>query len=287
MKLITNFEKDWEDQLKSKMENDWGMDLSKVLQKDIAILFFHAQGRRVEPRARRVELSKSFSCPLNEQAGWELLKEKIEKGVDLSPHLSLGTQKAEASDHLLFEWGIYHLHLGVGVHPKNPAFQERSGPVLFGIPQKDVFYAVGIYSHGSWSQQAVIDTVHENWPDITQRYTLKGGISLAHVPTDQERQKLRQGNVNVLTALSDGSVVGPIGGGFATSGASIRAVRSADEERSWVRSTQSQLMKYHELIKQHLIGEGFGGTGEVVAKLVISDKTHVAFEGYQTIIPIE
>jgi hypothetical protein len=281
LKLIADFIADWENHLKHIMESQWSMDLSSVPQNEIPFIYGNAIARRIEPRKRQVVLSSEFSCPSDLQIGWNVLKKKIEDGEDISAHLSLRIQNAEDTDRMLFEWGIYHLHLGVGLHPKNPDFQERTGPVLFGIPSLETFYVIGVYGHKSWSELAVMERVHKNWPEITQKHKLNGAISLAHIPSDEERKKLRASNINVFTQLSDGTVLGPMQGGFSSSGIGTKAVIQADRERSKIEALQAQIMTQQDDIRQELMKEGFVGTGEVKAKLILDKNPRVEFDNYK------
>lgn len=281
LKLIADFVADWENHLKHIMENQWSMDLSSVPQNEIPFIYGNAIARRIEPRKRQVVLSNEFSCPSDHQVGWNVLKKKIEDGEDLSAHLSLRIQNAEDTDHMLFEWGIYHLHLGIGLHPKNPDFQARTGPVLFGIPSPETFYAIGVYGHNSWSELAVMERVHKNWPEITQKHKINGAISLAYIPTDDERKTLRAKNINVLTQLADGTVLGPMKGGFSAAGIGTNAVIQADREKSKIEDLQAKVMSQQEDIKQELMKEGFVGTGEVKAKLILDKNPRIEFDNYK------
>ncbi|WP_434707256.1 hypothetical protein J3P75_15000 [Pseudomonas sp. R1-1] len=288
MLLQTDFVKDWHTELQRIMEQEWAMDLSQVPAHDLAALFFHAMRRRIEPRPRIIKLSTSFSCPAPHASGWASLRRKIEDGNDLSPHLSLQIEKVMAKDPLLFDWGIYHLHLGESAHPNNGNFVERTGPVLFGFPTKEIFHAIGIYEHGAWSDSSVIETLHSNWPELTTGAKLHGVASLTGNYTDEDRAKLRAAGVNLITPLSDGTFITALGGGYSTNGISTSGVRAADREEDKIRGIQDQIHVASLELEQALKVEGYDGTQTVVAHLnFASGNCWISFEGFNLTFDVE
>lgn len=229
MLLKADFEADWSVEMRRIMEEHWAMDLASAKTEELAALFFHARTRRVEPRPRAVLISNSFACSFEHEAGWEELKVKIETGEDLSPHLSVKIEDLKSKDGLLLDWGIYHFHLGRAQHAKNNGFVERTGPVVFGFPTDDAFHAVGIYQHGAWSDSSVIETLHANWPHLTQPARMQGsGMSFGQYCTDEDRKMLRAAGINLITPLSDGSLLLPLGGGYSGNGVSAQIRLRAD-----------------------------------------------------------
>lgn len=288
MLLKADFVGDWTAEARRIMEDDWAMDLSQVSPKDLSVLFFHAGKRRIEPRPRVVKVSASFVCPPDHASGWAALQTKIEAGLDLSPHLSLQIEKVMAKDPLLLDWGVYHLHLGQAVHPKNGSFVERTGPVVFGYPTKDAFHAIGIYEHGSWSDSSIIETLHANWPELTNRAKLEGVLSLSQNFTDEDRKKLRNAGINVITALPDGTFLAPLGGGYTGNGVSTEGVMASDKELDKMERIQDQLHAGASQIEKVLKAEGYDGTQEVVARLNFApDKTWISFEGFAATLDVE
>lgn len=289
MILKADFEADWTAELRRIMQDDWAMNLAAVEPQELAILFFHAGKRRIEPRPRVVKLSTSFACPPGHQEGWAELLAKIEAGDDLSPHLSLRIEDVMGKDPLLLDWGVYHLHLGQALHPKKKGFFERTGPVVFGFPTADAFHAIGIYQHGAWSDSSVIEIMHSNWPHLTQRAQMQGcGMSLARNYTDEDRSKLRAAGINLITPLSDGTFLFPVGGGYSANGIWVNGVIASDRERELIKGIQSQVIAQTELIDQALTAEGYDGSSEVITRLNFNNGTMwVSFEGFKAIMPVE
>ncbi|MCE0881290.1 hypothetical protein [Pseudomonas putida] len=281
MQLKADFVADWTAELKRIMEQDWSMDLRRTPDKDICVLFHHAGKRRIEPRPRQVVLANTFECPQELNPGWTVLRNKIEAGADLSPHLSLQIEKVMATDRLLLDWGVYHLHLGLAGHHKNTNFVERTGPVVFGYPTQDTFHAIGVYAHGAWSDSSVIETLHANWPELTGSAKIRGEFTLAQQYTDDDRKKLRASGINVITALSDGTFLFPLGGGYAGNGVSIEGVTASDRERKKIESLERKLLELAPVIEEALTESGYVVASEVTARLNFTrDRTWVSFDGY-------
>lgn len=283
MLLKTDFEADWIVEMRRIMEEHWAMNLASAQTEELAALFFHARTRRVEPRPRAVHLSNAFACPLEHEAGWAELKDKIEAGKDLSPHLSLKIESFKGKDGLLLDWGIYHFHLGQAQHAKNKSFVERTGPVVFGFPTDDAFHAVGIYQHGAWSDSSVIETLHANWPHLTQAAKMQGsGMSLGQHYTDDDRKMLRATGINLITPLSDGSFLLPLGGGYSGNGISAQAVTDAELERQRIHRLQNLIHDRADAVARALKAEGYTGNTEVVGRLNFGNGVQwVSFDGFR------
>lgn len=277
MLLKTDFEADWIVEMRRIMEEHWAMDLASAKTEELAALFFHARTRRVEPRPRAVHLSHAFVCPLEHEAGWGGLKVKIETGEDLSPHLSLEIEDSRGKG------GIYHFHLGQAQHAKNKRFVERTGPVVFGFPTDDAFHAVGIYQHGAWSDSSVIETLHSNWPHLTQSARMQGsGMSLGQYCTDENRKMLRAAGINLITPLSDGSLLLPLGGGYSGNGVSAQAVTDAELERQRIHGLQQLIHDRAAEVARALKTEGYTGNTEVIGRLNFGNGVQwVSFDGFR------
>ena len=87
MTLTANFYGDWINQLENELTR-WGHDTTGYDPKDVAITFFNLKLRLVSVRPRTIEVSEEFDCPSGFDEGLEKLKNKIEAGDDLIPHLS-------------------------------------------------------------------------------------------------------------------------------------------------------------------------------------------------------
>lgn len=170
MKLIIDFKKDWHETLREIMSNEWGMDTTRITS-DLPIYYFNAVQRRISMNRRSIYVSDVFQCPAEHRVGWHLIQQKVKEGQDLTPHLSKLINKPEKTDPMLNDWGIYHLHLGTEIQN---GFACRTGPLLFARVTDERFYALDVYSLGTWTESEVVETVHRNWPESVARWVMHG-----------------------------------------------------------------------------------------------------------------
>jgi hypothetical protein len=191
--------------------------------------------RIIEPIPREIKYAEGFSCPSELVDGLSLIETKIRNGDSLTPHLSTRLQDLGYSDPMLNDWGIIHLHLGTDVQASG--FVKRTGPLLFARFDDSNAYLIGIFNHGEWSNQKILRTVYENWPETIEQYRLRGVLGTKHHPTDEEIGLLRRGNVNTLLEIKPGVVFAPPGGGFMSDGTSTEVIIRCNNRfrilRSW------------------------------------------------------
>lgn len=194
-----------------------GMGYKSVSSSDpqeLCIQYLNALFRRVDPRPRKFHQSTELKVPPDLLAGYESLKEKIEKGQELTPHLSGLLEDIDFNDPLLNAWKIHHFHLGTKPHPKNPNLVERSGPILLGMVQENDFYAIDIIEHGSkgnpevFYEQDLIEILHNNWPTMMDRYRINGKAA-GPKPSNAEIKLARDAGITVFSQTNDGTLYLP------------------------------------------------------------------------------
>jgi len=271
MKLIMDFKADWHDTLKEIMRKEWGMDTSG-LTTNIPVHYFNAAQRRIAAKQRTLLTSDAFHCPAEHQAGWELLQKKVIGGLDLTPHLSKLINDPEKTDPMLNDWGVYHFHLGTDIQN---GFARRTGPLLFARVTDEHFYAIGVYSHEGWTDSAVVEAVHRNWPKSVARWVMHGvkGERL----TDAERVILRKKRSNSFFLTSDGTTYGPLGGGTVASGHNIFSVIKMDIEHDHLDCLERQLVAVTDELLCELKKAGYKDEAEVTVKLVLAEGFYAAF----------
>lgn len=277
MQLKANFIQDWHDQLKDILVSTWGLDISSVKDDDIPIVYFNAAIRRIEPRPRAVFESDCFSCPGELLPGWNLLKQNLIKGDDITPNLSKLIDNAEEKDLMLSDWGIHHLHLGTELVGD---YIKRTGPLLFGYVTNDNFYAVNVYKHGAWTKSDIIEIIHRNWPELLASKKINA-IDIAISPTDQDRKVLRNKHINTMVKVSDGNVYAPPGGGVMSNGDSTNSRIKIDLQHDNLNHLQHHLRLLMPELMQDLKANGYDGVSELEAKLEITENRYVArFDKY-------
>ena len=219
-----DFLRDWS-RILSALLNQMGYKVEPGLDSmEVCIKYFNVQRRLVAPIPRKILFSREFRCPDFLQEGLDFVKEKIEKGIDLRPHLSKGILKLDYNDDLLNDWGIHHLHLGTVEDEKG--FVNRTGPVLFVRFDKNFAYFINVMEHGSWAKQELIKIIHDNWPESIERYRVPWIEKMEPAVSDNDRKKLRKAHIVTFVEIEKGIIYAPLGMGYASSGASIEVVRT-------------------------------------------------------------
>lgn len=195
--------------------------------------FFNIQKKSVRPQKRVVYYSKEFTCPPEVEAGLKLLVRKFENGDDVSPHLSKDATSPSEFDGLLYDWGIYHFHLGKAIDSRKGRI-ERTGPVLFAKVDNENVYCINIYNHGKnvqqpWSKQEILKIIHKNWPQTIARWKLPDGIKLYPEsilpPTDTQYASMRNSGITTLIFVDKGIAYFSPGGGYMATGHSQEIMR--------------------------------------------------------------
>lgn len=197
---------------------------------EACVLYQNVRRRLIQPGHRRVVRSRELvarDLPAAEREGVERLAGVAAEGGDLSPFLSRKLVKSRFNDWLLNDWGIHHLHLGTLDGGKN-GFSVGTESLLFVVVRKDALYLLDVLDHKSFSDARLVEIVHTNWPDLIAQFRVPWAKGVETAVTDEERARLRAVGIQPPLQLADGTVYGPMGGGYATSGLSIQVLRQAD-----------------------------------------------------------
>lgn len=194
--------------------------------------FFNLQKKSVSPQKRIVHYSKEFACPSEVELGLKLLVQKFENGDDVSLHLSKDATSPSEFDGLLYDWGIYHFHLGETIDHQTGRI-ERTGPVLFAKIDNENVYCINVYSHGKnvqqpWAKQDLLKIIHNNWPQTIARWKLPDGIELhpgcIAPPSDTQYASLRKNGISTAIFFDKGIAYISPGGGYMSTGHSQEIV---------------------------------------------------------------
>lgn len=232
--------------LQYKIEMDLCEDYSEMVQswmkehgvqsdkdgEDLWYDFFNLQKKSVIPRKRIVHYSKEFACPSEVEPGLKLLVQKFENGDDVSLHLSKDATSPSEFDGLLYDWGIYHFHLGETIDHQTGRI-ERTGPVLFAKIDNENVYCINVYSHGKivqqpWAKQDLLKIIHNNWPQTIAKWKLPDGIELCPesiaLPSDSQYAFLRRSGISTAIFVDKGIAYISPGGGYMSTGHSQEIV---------------------------------------------------------------
>jgi hypothetical protein len=128
--------------------------------------------------------------------GYRCIKQKLERGEDISSFCSRNHANQGYVDALLRGWGIYHFHF---------KDKERTSELLFATLKENKIYFIDIKNHESFSDIGLLTIIDENWPDLLCRQNGLEGQSLS----SDEIKGLTKNGINTLYKLPNGSSVMP------------------------------------------------------------------------------
>lgn len=191
--------------------------------------FFNIKKMLIPAIPQQVKYSKEFVCPKGYEKALAEFVQKIENGQSLRPFQSSRVKKSTNKDLLLSDWNIHHFHLTRQFH--SDGFAKRSQFQIFAFITDDTAYLIQIYPHSRqylYCLQEMIRIIHDNWSELIEKNKLKGIVSLSEHITDAKYDILRKAHVSTMVDLGNGNIYGLIGGGYATDGTALEAVRNAD-----------------------------------------------------------
>ena len=214
--------------------------------KDDAVMdFFRLRTRLIEMRPRTIHKAKDLRCPVGYEKKLQFLEESIVSGKNLLPFMTKSITDLTREDMLLYDWGIYHLHISDQKEDKS-VFMERSDYLLLVYVDDADIYFLDIVSHASptaklWADKRYLDIMKENWPELLDRFVLKECFPMETFD-EQETYRLRKNGALVLSQWGENGAIFSPGGGYASDNSPIRAVQSRDYwldricdlERVWV-----------------------------------------------------
>lgn len=238
---------DWIAILKNRLES-YGIEVGKDKNaQDISLMFFNFLKRIVEPKPRKVKISKEFSCPKKYTKELSKIIKMIERGDSIIPFLSRFTfhvnseEQYKKYDGLLNDWGIHHLHFQT----------EGTKELIFAKFDEDTAYFIQVKKHGDWADYELLEIVQNNWPSIIVGYELKNVLAAKPRLTAKEHKMLRNKGISVISTLSNGKVYAPPGGGTTTSGISIKTVTTSDYHRKVLVSFEKYIREnFKKLLKK-------------------------------------
>ncbi|MFJ8267239.1 hypothetical protein [Peribacillus asahii] len=272
--------------LKIDFKRDWIAFLERMLIKegynredissDVRFQYFNFVRRLISPLPRKVLISKEFYCPEELKEGLDIIIEKIQKGVNLKPHLSKNILNLNYHDDLLNDWGIHHLHLGTTIDKSG--FSNRTGPVLFVRFDNKHAYIINAMKHGSWAKQEMIRIIHNNWPKSIESFQLNGVTAASPALTDKQYKEARRSRSIVLVEAEKGAVYGPLGMGYATSGHSVEVTRTCDFFAIRLREYEKYIKENIGSLVRRMRGKGIEIRGNLNFLLGIENDVVYAFE---------
>lgn len=204
---------------------------------------------------RKVHYSKEFSCPDECKSALCKLIANIERGKNLLPYLSKQVIKPTKNDGLLNDWGIHHFHLNEDFE-KDGMFIQRSDWLVLVFVNEEAVYFLNVYPHKKpflWSHIKLVGIIHNNWPDLIEKDRLDDVVGLPEKLDDQSYSKLRKANASTFVELGENQVYALIGGGYASDGSSIEAVRTSDYWYNYIRKIELYIRDEYQSFKRQML----------------------------------
>ena len=196
---------------------------------EVLHMYFNARRLLIEPVPRKVHRSREVAARTltdSQRRALGAIEARALVGKPLQPYQSTRIESADYNDLLLNDWGVHHLHLGLGRHPTKPWFAARTRDLLFALVRPDNFYMIDVLPHGEWVNEALVDIMHTNWPEAIADRVCPGVTDVDPLSRDS-RARLRKVHANTLIAASDGTAYHL--GGLVSSGLALEVVMASDK----------------------------------------------------------
>ena len=248
--------------------------------------YYRLQQRLVENKPRIVKKSRDFSCPQGYEKALKLIEKVIEQGKNIHPFMTRNLKNLRNEDLLLSDWGIYHLHLSDETDDKKrDGFMKRSDKLLMVRIDKNCVYFITVVSHNKknlWTLKRYIQIIRDNWPETIEKYRLQDVKAVEHISEDKHTLA-RKKHALTITELEDGTCYMLLGGGYASDGSSITAVRMYDTFMEQLQDAEKVLR--NNLCKQSDLREWMEKEAEIPASaplhihlMKIRDKSFLMIE---------
>lgn len=227
-----NFVEDVRATVLRELSTTWGVvPPDEASASDVCLALFAILHRMIEPKPRRVHRSRELLARMpklapDHAAAFDEIARALTQGTDVNHRQSKQIFRIGRPDALLNEWGIHHLHLGAKI--EGDGFINRTGPLLFLFVQGAVVYLLDVWTHADgFARDEMLHLIDRNWPRVLDRYELKG-VSIDKNVDESTRKVFRGKGVTTLFARKNGTVIGPPGGGYVTTGLPLSARLETD-----------------------------------------------------------
>lgn len=214
--------------LPANLTNDLQVDYStRYLKHNASFLItrlLEFQTRHISCQKRQVYISNELQTKLADTSYHEFalvvsdIKKDLENGVDVNGRLSKkidAVGKKKYYDIMLYEWGLYHFHLGKDRDSTDSKYYKRSGELLIAyIPSlENIAYLVDIsedhYQDDTvFSRSKYLKIIDDNWPNVLAKYETRG-IPLSYSLTDEQRHALRSHGVTAFNEVNGKIIMNP------------------------------------------------------------------------------
>ncbi|AFM14124.1 hypothetical protein [Turneriella parva] len=224
-----------------------------------------------DPKPRKIIRSTQFICPPEYQTGLDSLTKAIESGKNLLPYMSRQIIKPSAQDGMLFDFGIFHMHLGTGPDTKRSVLVAGTKDVVYCVFDDKNAYLLKIGDHGLWADITLLELVQLEFEHLLKRWEFNGIIAVENSLTPQQRIDLRKAGGNSILEVN-GKFYAPPGGGINTAGTSVNSVMKADFMFRHYQAIQEQIVSLIKANSQKLQEDNKRAIPEMTLKMIDPEK---------------
>lgn len=250
-RTITNYFSKFEIQYKPKRNqlSDYLLDLMNLKMK------------LIEPRPRQVFKSnqlRKVQIPYEILRSLQLIDNKIQKGEDITYHMSKKVLVPTYNDLLLNTWIVHHIHLSTSKKKPSQKFYDRSDYLLFAIFSDNCAYFIDIQEHKEnqvFSKQNYLKILSENWPELIEEYDVNKNNTdsiRTNDYTDAEIEQITKKGCSIgMLNVGDRTIFVP-GIGITTSGHNIHTARQADHLQRYLYDGYKFILEKEQLILKEI-----------------------------------
>lgn len=217
MEIKNEILKDYEDYCHKKLISEFGN--YKAGTDGPIHLYQRYKYRIIYAQPREVIEPQNLVIPAEHLAAYKKIIIDIEEGNSLNKYQSRNLKKLDYDDDMLSHWRIQHFHLGNVV--EGDGFVERTSDLLFIHFSNSQAHIIGIFSHGDWCDLDIIETIHENWPNLLISFKTE---STSEPLTEEQYKILRRKGYNTTVRVKDGTEYHPPGFGVVANGSPVEAI---------------------------------------------------------------
>ena len=188
-------------------------------KRELIYTYGNLRQRMIDAKPRKILYANNFVRLPDYEEGLKLLENKVKRGNSLMPHLSRQIFKPREQDGMLFDFGIYHLHLGTVPDTKYPFLIQGREKILYCLVDNEFVYFLVIDSHGRWNDLDLLRIIKDSFPQKLETWEMQGVFELPYNP----KEELRKSGINTAIEL-DGKFYIPPGGGITMAKTSAIAV---------------------------------------------------------------
>ncbi|MEI8202908.1 MAG: hypothetical protein WCH34_07850 [Bacteroidota bacterium] len=242
-------------------------------KRDLIYTYANLRQRMIDAKPRRILYAGNFERLSDYEDGLKFLENKIIRGESLIPHLSRQIFKPNEQDGMLFDFGIYHLHLGTTPDIKKSFLIQGREKILYCLFDNEFAYFLTVDKHGRWNDLDLLRIIRDSFPKKLESWEMKDVVGLTFNPTEEERLSLLKSGINTPIELDGKFYISP-GGGINSAKTSAMAVMEMNRYYHRYR-------KIEKFIKNH-----FADNIEIESKLN-TDILNLSLQSFTPLVLID